>query len=500
VGFILALDQGTTSSRAVVYDETQRVLASAQQEFTQHFPRPGWVEHDPLEIWRTQRDVAVEALAKAGIGAHTALAAIGITNQRETTVVWDRRDGRPIHNAIVWQDRRTAEVCEKMHADGHETLLRETTGLVLDPYFSASKIRWILDHCDGAAAAAAAGHLAFGTIDSWLIWNLTEGRTHITDPTNASRTALYSLHSHDWDERMLELWGVPRSMLPRVARTSGELAECSIPEFANVPVAGIAGDQQAALFGQACFDRGDAKCTYGTGCFLLMNCGDEAVASDNRLLTSVAWDIDGAVEYALEGSVFIGGATVQWLRDGLQIIERAADVEKLAASVDSSDGVVLVPAFSGLGAPYWDPRARGSIMGITRGTTKAHIARAALEGIACQVADVLDAMQKDTGETIHALKVDGGASANDLLMQLQCDILQAPLLRSDNAESTALGAAGLAGLGVGLWSGRDELRGLAPTSARFEPSPSDTASRELRKRWARAVARSQDWLTDNASL
>ena len=496
MAFILALDQGTTSSRAIVFDDQQNVVGSAQRPFQQLFPRPGWVEHDPIAIWETQRDVAIEALKKAKIG-HADIAGIGITNQRETTVVWDRRTGQPIYNAIVWQDRRTAKACAAKREAGHEALVSSVTGLLLDPYFSASKICWILDNCDGARESAAAGHLAFGTIDTWLIWNLTNGRSHITDPSNASRTCLFNLQSQQWDESMLELWDIPRSLLPEITFSSGRLAHCTTPAFDGVVIAGIAGDQQAALFGQTCFSVGDAKCTYGTGCFILLNCGDRPVFSRNRLLTTVAWTINGETEYALEGSVFIGGAVVQWLRDGLEIIAHAADIEALAANVESTDGVVLVPAFSGLGAPYWDPNARGTIMGITRGTTKGHLARAALEGIAFQVSDVLDAMQADIGTTLSSLKVDGGASANNLLMQLQSDISHTVLIRPANHESTAVGAASLAGLAVGTWKDRAELCALSAEARRFLPTTDCRAIDGQRALWRKAIERTRQWISDD---
>jgi len=495
VAFILALDQGTTSSRAIVFDDDQNVLGTAQQPFDQIFPHPGWVEHDPRVIWQTQRDVAIEAMSQAKID-RTQIAAIGITNQRETTVVWDRHTGEPIYNAIVWQDRRTASSCVAKRDAGHEPQVQNITGLLLDPYFSASKIRWILDNCAGALESAAAGNLAFGTIDTWLIWNLTGGRSHITDPSNASRTSLFNLETGRWDEAMLDLWEIPRSMLPEVTQSSGHLARCTIAGLENIEVTGIAGDQQAALFGQTCFSAGEAKCTYGTGCFVLLNSGRHPIRSNNRLLTTVAWTIDGETEYALEGSVFIGGAVVQWLRDGLEIIDRSEDVEALAAGVETSDGVVFVPAFSGLGAPYWDPGARGSILGLTRGTTKGHIARAALEGIAFQVADVLGAMQADTGATLTSLKVDGGASANNLLMQMQSDILQIPLVKPENRESTALGAACLAGLAVGIWKDRNELRTRWREAQRFLPAPGTAAIERQRELWHTAVGRSRHWIAE----
>ncbi len=492
MGCILAIDQGTTSSRTLIFDEQRRVVGFAQQPFEQHFPAPGRVEHDANAIWRTQRATINAALADARLTAAD-IAAIGITNQRETTVVWDRRTGEPIYNAIVWQDGRTAAECEVKRAAGFEALVQRATGLLLDPYFSASKIRWILDHCD-AAAAAAAGHLAFGTIDSWLIWNLTGG-AHMTDPSNASRTALFNLHTLDWDDELLELWQLPRALLADITPSSGIAATCNLPELQSVPIAGIAGDQHAALFGQACYDRGDAKCTYGTGCFLLQNCGTAPVVSRQKLLSTVAWQIEGErTEYALEGSVFMGGAVISWLRDGLGLIEHAAEVEALAASVSTSEDVVFVPAFTGLGAPYWDPRARASIQGMTRGTTSAHIARAALEGVAFQVADMLGAMQADTGATLTSLKVDGGASANALLMQLQADLLGVRLVRPENLESTAVGCASLAGLAVKVWRDRDELTALTTPSAEFMPQPDDGTLDRRARQWARAVERSRNWV------
>lgn len=496
MAFILALDQGTTNSRAIVFDEQQRVLGSAQTSFQQIFPHPGWIEHDPLEIWRSQLDVALQALAKAKLD-RTQIAAIGITNQRETTVVWDRRTGQPIYNAIVWQDRRTAELCNNMRSDGHEPQVHRSTGLLLDPYFSASKIRWILDHCDGARDAANAGHLAFGTIDTWLIWNLTQGQSHITDTSNASRTSLFNLHTRQWDDAMLELWDIPQSMLPEVTQSSGRLSVCTTSDLHEIPITGIAGDQQAALFGQSCFAAGEAKCTYGTGCFILLNTGEHPVLSNNRLLSTIAWTIDAKTEYALEGSVFMGGAIVQWLRDGLGMFDRSEDIEALAATVEDSDGVIFVPAFAGLGAPYWDPEARGTIFGLTRGTTKAHLARAALEGIAFQVADVLSAMQADTDGAITSMKVDGGASSNNLLMQLQADILQIPLVRAGNTESTALGAAGLAGLGVGTWKSRDELRVIWQERGRFLPMVKSQTLRRQTELWRKGVTRAQNWVSND---
>ena len=489
---ILAMDQGTTSSRAIVFDEQLQVRGLAQQEFQQYYPQGGWVEHDPLEIWQSQLDVARKAIDASG-STPGDIAAIGITNQRETVLIWDRKTGTPLHNAIVWQDRRTSEFCRQMKEDGHEETFRQKTGLVLDPYFSASKIRWFLDHVEGARQAAEEGKLAFGTIDTWLIWNLTEGRSHLTDATNASRTLLYNIHTANWDEELLSLWDIPRSLLPGITDSSGTCAKTSL--FGNTPIsiAGIAGDQQSALFGQACFTPGMAKCTYGTGCFILLNIGDQPRASPSRLLTTVAWSIDGELEYALEGSVFMGGATVQWLRDGLGIIQNATEVEELAGQVDDTGGVVLVPAFAGLGAPYWNADARGTLVGMTRGTSKAHIARAALEGIALQVVNVVEAMQADGGIDLKEIRVDGGASINNLLMQIQSDLLDVPLVRPMQTESTALGAACLAGLGVGLWASRDDLASIWKEDTRFTPDMPSVERESHLKRWSQAVERAKDW-------
>ena len=490
--FILALDQGTTSSRAIVFDPHGAITAVAQREFEQIFPKPGWVEHNPEEIWSSQIGVAAEALQKAGIGPRE-LAAIGITNQRETTLVWERESGQPIHNAIVWQDRRTAGLCDRLQADGREGLVREKTGLVIDAYFSGTKIAWLLENVAGARRQAEAGKLAFGTVDSWLIWKLTGGRRHITDATNASRTMLYNIHSGAWDDELLAMLGVPRSMLPEVRSSSEVYAEATVGELQGAPIAGVAGDQQAALFGQLCFDRGMAKNTYGTGCFALMNIGAQATPSKQKLVTTVAWKLGGRTEYAMEGSIFIAGAVVQWLRDGLGLIRTAAEVEPLAASVPDNGGVYLVPAFAGLGAPHWDPYARGVLTGITRGTTRAHIARAALEGIAYQVADILELMRDDTGIDIKELRVDGGAAANNLLLQFQADILGAPIVRPKVTETTALGAAYLAGLATGVWKSQDEIRAYAEVDRRFEPAmPRDQASR-LRHRWREALERAKGW-------
>jgi glycerol kinase len=487
---ILALDQGTTSSRAIVFDHDGSIRAVAQKEFRQIFPQAGWVEHDANEIWQTQLDTARSALAKAGL-APGDVAGIGITNQRETTVIWDRKTGEPIHNAIVWQDRRTAEFCDGLKAAGHADLIQKRTGLVIDAYFSGSKVRWLLDHVPTARERAERGDLAFGTIDSWLVWKLTGGTRHIIDPTNASRTLLYNLRG-DWDDDLLGILGVPRALLPEVRSSSEVFGETTL--FGGpIKIAGIAGDQQAALFGQSCFESGMAKNTYGTGCFLLMNIGDEPRISRNKLITTVAWRLGGRTEYALEGSVFIGGAVVQWLRDGLGIIKTSADVEKLAASVPSSGGVYLVPAFAGLGAPHWDQYARGTITGITRGTTGAHLARAALEGIAFQVADVLDVMKEDSGVAISGLRVDGGASANDMLMQFQADILQTAVVRPKVIETTALGAAYLAGLATGFWKDRQEVSRSWQVDRTFEPRLSADEAEHRRARWNQALSRARDW-------
>jgi glycerol kinase len=487
---VLALDQGTTSSRAIVFNHDGSIRAVAQQEFRQIFPQSGWVEHDPNEIWQTQIETARAALAKAGMVAGD-ISGIGITNQRETTVIWDRKTSEPIHNAIVWQDRRTSEFCDGLKAAGHAGLIQERAGLVIDAYFSGSKVRWLLDHVPGARERAERGELAFGTIDSWLVWKLTNGGHHIIDPSNASRTMLYNLRGH-WDDDLLGVLGVPRALLPEVRSSSevyGETALLGAP----IKIAGIAGDQQAALFGQNCFERGLAKNTYGTGCFMLMNIGTEPQLSRHNLLTTVAWSQGGRTEYALEGSVFIGGAVVQWLRDGLGIIKTSAEVETLAASVPSSGGVYLVPAFAGLGAPHWDQYARGTITGVTRGTTAAHIARAALDGIAFQVADVLEVMKQDSGVDIHGLRVDGGACANDMLMQFQADILQAPVVRPKVIETTALGAAYLAGLATGFWKDRADVSRAWQLDRTFEPMMSADKAAHRRARWSQALSRAREW-------
>ncbi|MCZ6665310.1 MAG: glycerol kinase GlpK [Gammaproteobacteria bacterium] len=488
---ILALDQGTTSSRAIVFELSGRIAGIAHQELEQNYPQAGWVEHDPRAIIETQMSVALAAIKQAGVTARD-IAAIGITNQRETTVLWDRRSGDPVANAIVWQDRRTADLCASLRDSGAEDLVRAKTGLVIDPYFSASKIRWMLDHIDGVRDRAERGELAFGTVDSWLIWHLSEGRRHVTDATNASRTMLYDIRSGEWDEELLALWKIPRSLLPEVCDTSG-VSAMTTRFGGELPVAGIAGDQQAALFGQACFEPGMAKCTYGTGCFILMATGGVAPVSERGLLTTIAGRSNGVTEYALEGSVFMGGATVQWLRDGLGLIEEAADIEALAREVDNSDGVVLVPAFTGLGAPQWDPHARALLIGMTRGTTRAHIARAALEGIAWQVVDVADAMAADAGVDLRELRVDGGASANGLLMQNQSDFLGVAIVRPHSVECTAHGAALLAGLGVGLFKNRRDIADNWQAEVRFKPRLSVDERNARHSQWTRAVEKSRNW-------
>jgi len=491
--FLLALDQGTTSSRTIVFDETGAPVATAQREFRQHFPQPGWVEHDAEEIWETQAATITEALAKANLRPAD-LAAIGITNQRETTVVWDRRTGKPIAPAIVWQDRRTAGFCDELRRAGHDAFIAEKTGLVIDAYFSASKLRWLLDHVPGARQRATRGELAFGTIDSWLVWKLTGGKAHVTDASNASRTMLVNLATGDWDDELLALFDIPRALLPAV-RDSSEIYARATEVVPGVPIAGIAGDQQAALFGQACLQPGMAKNTYGTGCFMLMQTGAARVRSRQRLLTTIAWRLGGRLEYALEGSVFIAGAAVQFLRDGLGLIRSAAEIEKLAASVPDNGGVYFVPAFVGLGAPYWDPHARGALLGLTRGTGAAHIARAAVEAIAHQVTDVLHAMQADTGRRVTELRVDGGAAANDFLLQFQADLLDCPVVRPRTVETTALGAACLAGLAVGVYRAPVEISARWEEERRFAPAMSAAARATHRQQWSRAVERARAWAT-----
>ncbi len=490
---ILALDQGTTSSRAIVFDAAGAIRAVAQKEITQHFPQPGWVEHDPEEIWATQVAVAKEAIARAGIQARD-VAAIGITNQRETTVVWERATGRPVCNAIVWQDRRTAEACDALKARGLEPRVTEKTGLVLDSYFSGTKLAWILDNVPDARRRAEAGELLFGTVDTWLVWKLSGGAAHVTDPSNASRTLLYNIHTGEWDDELLQLFRVPRRMLPRVCPSSGVVAETAISIFgARIPIAGIAGDQQAALFGQRCILPGMVKNTYGTGCFMLMHTGERPIPSRNKLLTTAACPTGARNEYALEGSVFVGGAVVQWLRDGLGIIKSSADIEVLAASVPDSGGVYLVPAFTGAGSPHWDPYARGAILGLTRGSGAAHIARAALEGIAFQTAEVLTAMEADSGIRLAEMRVDGGAARNDMLMQFQSDLLGVPVVRPKVTETTALGAAYLAGLAVGYWKSGDDFAAQWQTERRFDPQIGREAAEALMNRWRKAIERAKNW-------
>ncbi len=490
---ILALDQGTTSSRAIVFDHNGRSVAMAQMELPPLFPQPGAVEHDPREIWRTQLATARQAIRQAHI-APSDIAGIGITNQRETTLVWSRKTGIPIYNAIVWQDRRTAAFCEALKSAGHADLVARKTGLIIDPYFSAGKLRWILDHVPGARDMAARGELAFGTVDSWLLWNLTGGAVHATDVSNASRTMLFNIHSGQWDHELLALMDIPQSVLP-VVRSSSELFGHTAGDILGspIPIAGVAGDQQAALFGQTCFSAGSAKNTYGTGCFLLMNIGNKPQPSHHALLSTIAWKIGGTTDYALEGSVFIGGAVVQWLRDSLGIIESSTQIETLAASVPDSGGVYFVPAFAGLGSPYWDAYARGSILGLTRGTTAAHIARAALESIAHQSADLLESMRQDSGRPVTELRVDGGASANNLLMQFQADLLAVPVLRPQVTETTALGAAYLAGLAVHFWETPADIARHWSLDRIFEPRMSADEVQFRRRRWKKAVARSRDW-------
>ncbi len=493
MSFILSLDQGTSSSRAIVFDEAGTVVVSAQREFKQYFPQSGWVEHDAEEIWETQLGVAVEALESAGLAA-SSIAAIGITNQRETTVVWDRFSGKPIAPAIVWQDRRTAGFCDELRERGLEPVIQEKTGLVVDSYFSGTKLRWLLEHVPGARKRAERGELAFGTIDSWLVWNLTGGKCHVTDPSNASRTQLYNLKEETWDVELLRIFDIPAEILPEIRPSSGFFRDTNIDNFsAPIPIMGIGGDQQAALFGQCCFDPGMIKCTYGTGCFILLNTGRKIAISDNNLLTTAAWDLGDGLNYAQEGSVFMGGAVVQWLRDGLGIIENSEDVETLATSVKDSGGIFLVPAFTGLGAPYWDPYARGAMVGMTRDTNKAHIARAALEGIAFQVAEVVSAMKADSNIELKELRVDGGASKNDLLMQIQADLLGIPVARAKTTEATALGVAYLAGLGAQIWRSTNEIAPQWEREKTFEPTISQDEREELMANWARAVERSRGW-------
>ena len=491
--YILALDQGTTSSRAILFNHQGDIKATAQKEFKQHFPQSGWVEHDGEEIWNTQLEVAQQVLEKASLDASD-IAGIGITNQRETTLVWDRDTGKPIHHAIVWQDRRTAGFCDTLKRNGHTEMIQQKTGLIIDAYFSGTKIRWLLDHVPGARKKAEAGKLAFGTMDSWLIWNLTKGKKHVTDVTNASRTMLFDIHTLQWDSSLLELLNVPASVLPEVASSSEVYAESSAELLGNtIPIAGIAGDQQAALFGQLCTQPGMVKNTYGTGCFVVLNTGDQPITSQNNLLSTIAWQIDGKTTYALEGSIFIAGAIVQWLRDGLGIIKESSDVEALAETVDDNGDVYLVPALTGLGAPHWDQYARGAIVGLTRGTTAGHIARAAVESMAYQTNDVMRAMQEDAEIAFKELRVDGGASANNNLMQFQANVLGIPVARPKVMETTALGAAYLAGLAVGFWKDQKELASQWQVDKKF--SPSDSFQTEtLVKRWDKAVEKSKGWI------
>ena len=492
--YVLALDQGTTSSRAVLFDGKGHNIAMAQREFTQIFPQPGWVEHNAEEIWSTQIGTAAEVLARAGITPHD-IAAIGITNQRETTVVWDTDTGRPIYNAIVWQCRRTAGICDALKAKGWEEAVKEKTGLVIDAYFSGPKVRWILDNVEGARELAAKGKLRFGTIDSWLIWKLTGGKEHVTDVSNASRTMLFNIRKLQWDEELFDILAVPTAMAPQVKMSSEVYGRTDPQVFfgAAIPIAGAAGDQQAALFGQTCFEAGMAKNTYGTGCFMLMNTGYNVVMSEHGLLTTIAWGIDGRVEYALEGSIFVAGAAIQWLRDGLKLIESAADSEYFARKTQSAEGVYVVPAFVGLGAPYWDMKARGAIFGLTRGTTKAHFIRATLDSLAYQTKDVLGAMEADAKISLQKLKVDGGATANNLLMQFQADLLGVPVERPFITETTALGAAYLAGLATGVWSNRAELKDHWQLERSFEPAMLEEEKNRLYRGWQKAVQRSRDW-------
>jgi glycerol kinase len=494
--YILAIDQGTTSSRAIIFDHAGAIKAVAQREFKQYYPQPGWVEHDANEIWATQAGVIAEAVATAGIDGHQ-IAAIGITNQRETTIVWDRQTGEPIHPAIVWQDRRTAEYCDQLKKEGLAPLLQEKTGLVLDAYFSGTKLKWILDHVSGARQKAKDGQLAFGTVDSWLVWKLTGGAVHVTDASNASRTLLYNIHTGQWDPQLLEIFDVPEAVLPVVKASSDRYGETTGRIFAaKVPLGGIAGDQQAALFGQMCIRPGMLKHTYGTGGFMMLNTGETPIVSKNNLLTTIAWKIDGKVTYALEGSIFIAGAVVQWLRDGLGLIKTSADVESLANTVADNGGVYLVPAFAGLGAPYWDPFARGTITGITRGTSAGHFARAALESIAYQTADVLEAMEADSKIPVQELRVDGGATVDDTLMQFQADLLNVPLIRPKIWETTALGAAYLAGLAVGYWENTGQLEKQWQQQKKFQPSMDPAKATAMKRGWHKAVRRARGWLKD----
>lgn len=495
--YILALDQGTTSSRAIVFDKKGSIISVAQKEFTQYFPKPGWVEHDPLEIWSSQAGVAAEAIAKKGLNVEN-IAAIGITNQRETVVVWDKNTGQPVYNAIVWQDKRTSNYCDELKKQGHEKSIREKTGLVIDSYFSGTKVKWILDHVDGAREKAESGSLIMGTIDTWLIWNFTKGGQHITDVTNASRTLLFNINTMDWDDELLELLSIPKSMLPEVKQSSEVYGHTKSTFYdAHIPISGIAGDQQAALFGQMCTKPGMVKNTYGTGCFMLMNIGEKPTVSKNNLLTTVAWKINGKTNYALEGSIFIAGAVVQWLRDSLKVIRNSSEVETLASSVKSSDGVYFVPAFAGLGAPHWNQQAQGTIFGLTRGSTDAHIARAAIESIAYQTMDILKAMEADSGISIKELRVDGGATVNNMLMQFQADVLNTVTVRPKIVETTAMGAAFLAGLAVGYWESPEEIQQIWQTDTYFNPTTDRKEIDKSIKGWYKAIDALEYWTKSN---
>jgi glycerol kinase len=491
--YILSLDQGTTSSRALLINKKGEIKSVAQKEFTQIFPKPGWVEHDPNEIWSSQASTIAEVISKFDVNGKN-ITAIGITNQRETTIVWDRATGKPVYNAIVWQDRRTSEYCDSLKADGHEDLIRNKTGLVVDSYFSATKIRWILNNVEGARERAERGELAFGTVDSWLVWKLTQGRTHVTDVSNASRTMLFNINTLEWDDELIELFGIPKSMLPEVKSSSEIYDRTNTTIFATkVPIAGIAGDQQAAMFGQMCTEKGMVKSTYGTGCFLLLNTGNKPFISENNLLTTIAWKLNGETTYALEGSIFIAGAVVQWLRDGLGIIENAKDVEALANSVEDNGDVYFVPALTGMGAPYWDQYARGTIVGISRGTTKGHIARASLEGIVYQTMEILEAMNQDTGLKHKEIRVDGGASMNNFLMSFLSDILKVPVTRPKITETTAFGAAYLAGLATGYWKDVDEIKKQWIVDKEFTPTLDPKTIEKYKAKWKKAIGRSHDW-------
>lgn len=495
--YILSLDQGTTSSRAIVFDKKGNVVSLAQKEFTQYFPKPGWVEHDPTEIWSTQAGVATEAIANKNLNAEN-IAAIGITNQRETVVVWDKNTGKPVYNAIVWQDKRTSNYCDELKKAGKNDLIRQKTGLVIDSYFSGTKVKWILDNVEGARSKAEAGDLILGTIDTWLIWNFTKGAQHITDVTNASRTMMFNINTMEWDDELLELLTIPKTMLPKVKQSSEVYGQTTSSFFdTKIPISGIAGDQQAALFGQMCTKPGMVKNTYGTGCFMLMNIGEKPIVSENNLLTTVAWKVGGKTTYALEGSIFIAGAVVQWLRDGLKIIRNSSEIEKLAGSVESSDGVYFVPAFAGLGAPHWNQHAKGTIFGLTRGTTDAHIARAALDSIAFQTMDILKAMEADADISIKELRVDGGATINNMLMQFQSDVLNTITVRPKIVETTAMGAAFLAGLAVGYWENAEEIQDIWQTDKTFNPTEDRTETEENIKGWYKAIEALEYWTKNN---